>query len=77
MSEFLHAKLSFSQYIAPLMADFMTVASNESSVRVFDNGIGASLNFILHVIIYSVQHCNCYRTCCCWQWTNDGSLQDQ
>lgn len=38
MSEFLHAQLAFSQYIAPLMADFMTVDDNNSSVRVFDNG---------------------------------------
>jgi len=39
MSEFLHAQLAFSQYIAPLMADFMTVNDNNSFVRVFDNGM--------------------------------------
>ena len=39
MSEFLHSQLAFSQYIAPLMADFMTVDDNNSFVRVFDNGI--------------------------------------
>ena len=38
MSEFLHSQLSFSQYIAPLMADFMTLNNNDSFVRAFDNG---------------------------------------
>ena len=39
MSDFLHARLDFSQYIAPLMADFTTADSNDSYVRFFDNGI--------------------------------------
>ena len=39
MSEFLHAQLAFSQYIAPLMADFLTLNDNNSFVRVFDNGM--------------------------------------
>jgi len=39
MSAFLHAELAFSQYIAPLMADFTTADNNDSFVRFFDNGI--------------------------------------
>jgi len=45
MSEFLHSQLSFSQYIAPLMADFTTDDSNDSFVRFFDNGIHLTMHF--------------------------------
>jgi len=38
MSEFLHSMMAFSQYIAPLMADFTTAHSNDSFVRYFGNG---------------------------------------
>jgi len=43
MSDFLHTQLAFSQYIAPLMADFTTADSNDSFVRFFDNGIYRSV----------------------------------
>lgn len=38
MGDYMHSWLAATQYIAPLMANFDTSLSNESTVRYFDNG---------------------------------------
>lgn len=38
MGDYMHSWLAATQYIAPLMANFDTSLSEESTVRYFDNG---------------------------------------
>jgi len=52
MSEFLHSELAFSQYIAPLMADFTTVNSSDSFVRFFDNGVPVNRSRSISFVIF-------------------------
>lgn len=45
--EYVHSRLAATQYIAPLMANFDTSLSNDSFVRLLDNGMYIKSNCIV------------------------------
>lgn len=53
MGDYMHSWLAATQYIAPLMANFDTSLSEESTVRYFDNGtLSLFLNLYLIYFMY-------------------------